>query len=349
MIDKEMNELKTMEKTLMTARLFEGFWDRWVSHGINLLEVSAVKNNLLTPEDWINAFSKLGKKHQNEAIAKQENNQRVEAETSYRLAALYYNLVYWIFPNRCSEKLDWYKKSTEITLKADLLSSVSVVRDTIKICGSSYAGRVRAPEKPKGCIIILNPIDSSKEELYSYEKHFVEAGFITISFDGPGQGETFLINGTAISKNSWKVFVDKVIDYTASKFPSQSINLFGTSSGAAWAIYGSANPKVNKVAAVSPPLDNSFSIPNYFGERVTYIAEDQQYVLPDYIDKNRISSVIIFHGNKDVMVADEDVYNFYKNMPSPKRLIEYPNEGHCCNFELHNVRELSITWFLSKG
>lgn len=348
-IGKDTNELRTIDKTLMTARLFEGFWDRWVSHGLNISEVLAVKDKLITPQDWICTFSGLGKKHQNEAIMRQKYDFKKEAEESYRIAALYYNLVYWIFPDQCREKIYWYKKSIEVVEAADRLSLVPCVKDSININGSSYAGRVRVPENPRGCIIIINPIDSSKEELYSYENHFSGAGFITISFDGPGQGESFVINETTVLKGSWKVFVDGIIDYAASNFSSYPIHLFGTSSGASWAIYGSTNSKVDKVAAVSPPLDNSFSIPNYFGERISYIAEDPQYVLPEYINKDGISHLILFHGNKDLMVADKDIYSFYKSIPSPKKMIEYPNEGHCCNFELHNVRELSIKWFSNKG
>lgn len=349
MIKKEMAEMKTIEKTLMAARLFDGFWDRWVAHGMILSEVSDARKILTTIDDWVKTFSHLGEKHGNEAFIQQEKGFKNEAEDSYRLAALYYNLVYWIYPNRSRDKIDWYKKSNNFVSKADRLSAVPCLKKTIVIDRNRFAGRIRIPNNPKGCIIIINPIDSSKEELYSYENHFVDSGFISVSFDGPGQGETFALNGLEITKDNWNLFVDKVIEYTASMFPKEPIYLFGTSSGAAWAIYGSANPRVDKVAAVSPPLENKFSIPKYFDDRINYIAKSPQYVLPNLINKDHCSSVILFHGNKDVMVADQDIYNFYKSIPSPKHLIEYPNEGHCCNFELYNVRNLSVKWFLSKG
>ncbi|WP_337020077.1 phosphopantetheine-binding protein [Oceanobacillus massiliensis] len=359
------NATKTIEKTLMTARLFDGFWDRWVAHGILLSEIEAVRQTLLTIDDWVNAFSELGEKHRKEALIKQEavleedvkedlkENLKEElieaAENSYRLAALYYNLAYWIYPNRCPEKMALYKKSSELVEKADRLSPIPCTFDAMIIDGIACPGRIRIPENPKGCIIIINPIDSSKEELYSYEQHFIDSHFITVSFDGPGQGETFMQNGLAIRGDNWKLFVDKLIDYAASKFPDLPIQLFGTSSGAAWSVYGSANPKVDKAAAVSPPIENGFSIPNYFGERISFITEHQQSgVLPNLTSTKDYGPVILFHGNKDVMVADQDIYDFYNSLPSPKELVEYPNEGHCCNFELSNVRYLSIEWFLDK-
>jgi alpha-beta hydrolase superfamily lysophospholipase len=193
---------------------------------------------------------------------------------------------------------------------------------------------------------MINPIDSSKEELFSYEMDFAKLRFITVSFDGPGQGETYVFHGHKATRTLWGLFVDEVIQFAADRFPDLPIHLFGTSSGANWAIHGSSHPKAGRVAAVSPAFDNQVKMPDYFRERLSYILDDSEsMLLPSLNNFEPFSPIILFHGNKDVMVHDEDVYELYRNLPPEKRLIEYENEGHCCNFKLAEIRQLSAEWY----
>lgn len=344
----DLDANSTIQKTLMTARLFDGFWDRWVVHGIDFTEVQSVRASLATLAGWTDSFSQLGGKHLEEAKQLEKEGFMEQAESRYRQSALYFNLVHWIYPDRTEEKVNWYQRSQEIVDKADAIASIPCRKERIVIDGMECIGRIRVPKDPIGCIIIVNPIDSTKEELYSYEQHFIGSGFITVSFDGPGQGETFTFNGMKVTKNRWETFVQHVIDWTVDHFPTQPMHLFGTSSGATWSIFGSTHPKVEKVASVSPAVGTDNEIPGYFGERIKFIAEpgESTHVIPSLKDVDRYQSILLFHGNKDVMVPDESMHQFYESLPSPKRLVEYPEEGHCCNYKLEEVRELSMKWFI---
>lgn len=345
---KNENIEKTIQKTLMTARLFDGYWDRWIVHGIDFSDVQLVKSSLISDKRWSESFGKLGEKYYEQANQLESDGMIKQAEDTYRKAALYYNLVHWIYPERTTEKINWYKKVHEIVAKADSLASISCRIESFTIDRIACAGRVRELENPKGCIIIINPIDSTKEELYSYEKHFIESGFNTVSFDGPGQGETYTFNGLKVTKKRWEDFIHQVIEWTAQHFPNQPIYLFGTSSGASWSIYGSTHPKVEKVAAVSPAVTGGTTIPGYFGERIQFISEKDSstHIIPILNDVTQYLSILLFHGNKDVMVHDRDMHLFYDSLSSPKKLVEFEEEGHCCNYKLEEVRDISMEWFV---
>ncbi|WP_102027423.1 alpha/beta hydrolase [Salirhabdus sp. Marseille-P4669] len=336
----------TIQKTLMTARLFDGFWDRWIAHGIRESDCKELQSSLVTVEDWINGFSRFAKKYHDLATEYEQFQNRFEAEKWYRLTALYYNLMYWVFPDRSEEKKKWYQRVKEYVGKADQLSAISYKYDYIEIDGVKCVGRIRIPDHSKGCIVIINPIDSAKEELYTYENHFIQSHYTTVSFDGPGQGETYLLNGLKATQKRWETFVHKVIDFAASHFINQPIYLFGTSSGAAWSIYGSEHPKVERVVAVSPPIMEVPATPNYFTDRLALVMDKEaQSILPNLNTQSSYSSIFLFHGKKDVMVSTKDMHYFYERLLSPKMLVEYPEEGHCCNFKLHEVRDLAMEWF----
>ncbi|MUK89045.1 alpha/beta hydrolase [Ornithinibacillus sp. L9] len=340
-----IKEKTTIQKTLMTARLFEGFWDRWVAHGVILSEVIYMKNTLISLKDWEATFEELALKHEEAANSYKQEGLSDKAEDSYRLSSLYYNLIQWIFPYCNQEKIKWYQKSLDMVKKADHLMDIPCEYDSITVDGVECPGRIRIPENSKGCIVMVNPIDSTKEELYSYEKQFNESGYITVIFDGPGQGETFTFNGLRATRARWEIFINLVIEYAAKKFKGYSINLFGTSYGAAWTIYGSGNSNVNKTAVVSPPVEGEAFIPNFLEDKMDHFIEgESKEVLPVYPDLDN-SSILVFHGKQDVLVRSEDMNRFFNSLPEPKNLIEYSDEGNGCNFKLTEIRDLSMKWY----
>lgn len=349
MLKVNLTPEKTIQKTIMTARLFEGFWERWIVHGIDPEDIKNGKDQLFEIDDWINYFQEVALSFEKKALSSQAKYELCQAEQYYRKAGLYYNLMQWIYPDRCEEKVHYYKQSIELFKQADKLSDVHTKLVKVLVEGQYCAGRVRIPAYYKGCMLIINPIDSSKEELYTYENHFLELGFITISFDGPGQGESFTLNHVKATNDLWNLFVDEIINYTHLNFSNLEISLFGTSSGAAWAIHGSKHPLVSRSIAVSPPTAKKSFVPGYFEERLAYVTEIPTNILPNLEEVTECKSVLLFHGNKDVMVSDEDMYKLFISLPEPKHIVEYADEGHCCNNKLHEVRELSNKWYYTKG
>jgi hypothetical protein len=334
-----------MEKTLMMTVMFDGFWDRWITHGIEPSAIKKFRPLVKSVERWTSEIEVYALLSRLNAQSQINEGKLQEAEFSYRRAALYYNLIQWLFPETGCDKTNWYGKSVELVRLADDIAGPEVSYAAIEVEGISCFGRVRRPNDPKGCIVILNPIDSTKEELFTYEKDFVDDGWMTVSFDGPGQGETYILNNLKASRNRWQLFLGKVIDYAAGLTPTLPLHLFGTSSGASWALYGGANTQVRKVIAVSPAMPSPIKLPDYFSERMSFIQEDGEVsILPEQDDYISPTPVLLVHGKKDVLVKDDDIYRLYDRLPAGKKLLEYNDEGHCCNFKLGEIRQKTVEW-----
>lgn len=345
----ELDDMRlTMDKTLLTANLFEGFWDRWKVHGVEIDDISFIRKLYLTKDLWFQGWRQLAEKKFKEAEYLERNGLIKQAELSYRTSALYYQLIHWLIPGRCKEKIDWLNISLDIVKQADQITSMKTNYVQLEIDHHAYFGRVRIPNKPIGVIIIMNPLDSTKEELFTYEMDFLEKGLITVSFDGPGQGQTYTIQGIKGTKARWQSFVDGIIEYAASNFIDQNIYLFGTSSGAAWAIYGSSHPGVSKAVAVSPAFrTDKIQLPDYFLERTRFVLEED-HILPSFHEMSLHKPILLVHGKKDVMVRDEDIYQLYEQLPFGKAYLEYEDEGHCCNYKLSEIRRITVDWFTGK-
>jgi hypothetical protein len=340
--------LKTIKRTLKTARLFDVFWERWIVHGLDKDDLTKARANLNSLEGWQNTWAKLAEEKERKAGEFESQRNYTEAEEAYRQTALYYNLNYWIDPKYSREKIHWYKKCLQFMNKADSLSDIPTTYKTLVLQDQSFcSGRIRVPDNPQGVIIIVNPIDSSKEELYKYEMEFVQKGFITMSFDGPGQGETFLLNDVIGTRVRWESFIHHLIDFAkeAYKLP---VYLFGTSLAASWVLYGSSNKNVEKAVAVSPAVElERMNMPGYFLDRIdcTCSLEPNEVPIPNFNNIEYQAPVLIFHGKKDGMIVNEEMYRLYQNITSKKHIHEYEDEGHVCNYKLKEIRKFTIEWF----
>ena len=338
---------KTIERTLRTALLVDGFWDRWIVHGIEREDLLAIRSSLTTLDRWLELWSGLAEEKARQAKVEMENGNRMKAEVLFRKSSLYFNLTQWIFPHPQEEKSKWYQHCLHYTYQADQLSTIETRYVHLEIEGHLLYGRVRIPRDPIGCMVIFNPIDSTKEELYSYEMDFTQNRMITISFDSPGQGQTFIQQKFKGTQNRLKNFADRLIEFPR-EFTSLPLYLFGTSSGAAWALYGSSRPGVERAVAVSP-TDNrdKLFLPAYFDARLDACIDD--YELMPHYDFPLRKPGLIYHGGKDAMVPPSFIENIEKQLPEESKLILFEEEGHCCNFKLEQIRRESIQWLMEKN
>ncbi|ESU71802.1 hypothetical protein T260_11735 [Geobacillus thermopakistaniensis] len=331
-----------MQKTIIAAKWIDGFWDRWIVHGVEKDDISSIRSFLVDKESWVETWGALARSWAERAVSLPA----AEAETAWRKASLYYHLAQWIIPERNEEKKEWLLKSLQAARIADELSPLETHYVQLDVEGKTCFGRVRLPVKAKGAVIIINPLDSTKEELFTYEDDFLQNGFVTVSFDGPGQGETYVHSGLKGAAGRWEQFIHLLIDWTSSHF-SLPICVFGTSSGASWAIYSSGHPKVRKVAAVSPAFESKeIQLPAYFVERVQFVSEEKGSVWLPQLERTTFRHpVLLVHGKRDTMVPSEHIYRLYDRLPVGKQLLEFDDEGHCCNYKLHYIRGYAASWF----
>lgn len=337
-----------MQRMVRTALLIEPFWERWLVHGVDIKDLQEVKAGLASPDDWVARWCRAAGSLEDEAAKHAVSGSYPIAEALYRRSSLYFNLAQWIYPERCEEKEQRYADCLRTMRFADSLSEHSVAYDSLEVEGHRCYGRIIVPSPKKGCIIIIVPIDSSKEELYRYEQDFLNAGYAVVSFDGPGQGETYTFGGLKGYKKRWEDFVHDVIGYAADMFPQLPLFLFGTSLGGSWALYGSGHPRISATAVVSPAVTfEKLRLPEYFLERMdrSCTLEAEHRAIPEYEMLTYKAPVLLFHGMKDQMVVTHDMYELYESIKAPKNIVEYEDEGHCANNRLDEIRHRSIQWF----
>ncbi|MFC7686966.1 serine aminopeptidase domain-containing protein [Ureibacillus sp. GCM10028918] len=338
-----------IEKTIFASVMDNGFWHRWIVHGIDEEFIKENKSKMISLKGWTETLAGKALEYTKVAGRFEERNDFFQAEHNYRKAAIYYNLAQWVFPEPSRERIDWYKRCVKQTHLADQVSEDTINHHTLSICGKKYVGRVRIPKGTLlGLVILVIPIDSTKEEFFLYEQDFAKKGFVVISFDGTGQGETLLIHGHKADIKSFEQFTQGIIEFAYQNFPDLSINLFGTSSGGAWAIEASKNSLVSKTAVVSPPpkSKSTIKLPDYFIVRMSNMLVDiKEDCLPLFETVEEIDNILMFHGGKDLLVNKDELLELFNRFAQEKRFLTYDEEGHCCNFKLPEIRRRVSEWF----
>ncbi|WEG12469.1 alpha/beta hydrolase [Pullulanibacillus sp. KACC 23026] len=339
----------TIKKTIFASVMDNGFWERWIAHGIDQEFILKNRGKMTNLENWVEKLQEKALEHSLVAKKLQDSGDSLQSELNYRIAALYYNLIQWVYPEPSGDKAKWYGLCLEQFSLADRVSMDKITHHSLMLDGKKYEGRVRIPgTTPKGVVIIVTPTDSTKEEMFTYESDFARSGMAVVSFDGTGQGETLIINGHKADQASWYKLVRELVDFVHNLFPKLSINLFGCSSGGSWAIEASRHPLVAKTVAVSPAPRHliNISLPDYFRERLhNMLADFDAGSLPVLDDVTEINNMLIIHGGKDLMVKGDDLYELYSRFSPEKRFIVYEEEGHCCNFKLPEIRRRASNWF----
>lgn len=338
-----------IEKTILASVLDNGFWHRWIVHGIDEDFVKENKSKMINVKGWTGALENRALNHEKLGKKFELAGDNQQAEFHYRKAGIYLNLAQWVFPTAKGVRAEWYQRCIEQFYRADRVSKDDIKYCTLRIDSNNYEGRIRVPKGDiYGVVILVTPTDSTKEEFYLYEQDFAEEGFVVITFDGAGQGETLLMNGHKADFESWEQFMKGVVEFAHNEFPSLAINLWGTSSGGAWAMEGSKHPLVSKIVTVSPPTKytSTVKLPDYFKERMSNMLVDFEVGhLPTFEDVTGISNILVFHGGKDLLISEPDLINAYNHFQPEKRFITYEEEGHCCNFKLGEIRHRSAEWF----
>jgi alpha-beta hydrolase superfamily lysophospholipase len=119
---------------------------------------------------------------------------------------------------------------------------------------NSYLPALKIPSQegiPKGTLIIHGGMDSFKEEAYSWAHYFINRGYETIIYEGPGQGEALIKSHLPLTYK-WEDPTKAVLDH----FNLDDVTILGFSMGG-WLCFRAAafEPRIKRVIASSVVFD----------------------------------------------------------------------------------------------
>lgn len=344
-------------------RITKKFWYRWLAHGADYGDIVTVMSKVKTFEQWLDEWNALAIKYEESA----KESVGLSAQNFYLKASVYYYLAQWAVFDVTKQKKEAYIKSKECFLEANKTLQVPVREVFFDYNGQKCPGYLRIPgnKEKTPCVIFVHGMDSAKEEVYWTEKEAVERGVASFYFDGPGQGELYIMN-EVLWKEDFDDVITKAIDYVSSipEIDNDNIFICGMSWGGYWALKMASKDKRIKACCSlgGPPSSKHFStlpIPIQMRFRKLFNKENEsvnsEYAqsifnkmnLDDDIQNIKCPTLII-HGKKDPLVPYALVEEMVDKLRCDKTFKVYEDGDHCCTQYANEVRNLAADWMVKK-
>jgi pimeloyl-ACP methyl ester carboxylesterase len=198
----------------------------------------------------------------------------------------------------------------------------------------------RPTERPRGTVVLLHPMSTSKAWFLSLGEKLADRGWDVVLPDlrGHGYSDGDIVTWGAMEKHDVKAIMDRLL---TGRSVHEPVYALGASLGGCVAIqYAAIDPRCRGVLAIAPPtgiagaarLMFDWSKPDYVAQVVRRAGELEGF------DPNEASAVeaarkltcplILVHGTEDWVVPLEHSREILQATAGPKRLIEVPKVGH---------------------
>jgi 2,6-dihydroxypseudooxynicotine hydrolase len=173
--------------------LWQNVMDRFLAEGAVYRELRDIQQRIARYEDWRSAWAEVGRATEERAQRCLESDCTQTAATDLWRSSIYYFFGQFLLWDDAAAKRETYADCARVFRKASNYLDVPQQPIEIPFRDIAMPGYLRLPAgiKRPPCVLLLNGLDTTKEEQLVISNLCVQRGLATISFDGPGQGETF--------------------------------------------------------------------------------------------------------------------------------------------------------------
>jgi pimeloyl-ACP methyl ester carboxylesterase len=324
-------------------------------------DMDRVNEKLKSGSMFTKAWATTAQEVETRAEVFEKRGWKPAALDAYLRACLLYGKARYTYFSDDPRKVLFSEKLNECFDKVISYNRTPIERITLDFEGKNiFANLHLNGSKAKSPALVMGPgTDLFKEEWYRIvEQYFLPKGFVALSIDGPGQGES-LTRGCKVSWDNYDRAVKTFIDYLIKRpeVDQERIAFFGVSTGSYWGF--SAALYDRRIKALATAMGNTgrdwegeyeLAQPN-FKKNFMYMAgyEDEEkfdkeiasrMILGDRVKKMTCPSLTI-HGEFDELTPLEHVIETYERVAGPKEMwvLEdmFHSMGSLCPYWLNGV------------
>jgi 2,6-dihydroxypseudooxynicotine hydrolase len=230
-----------------------------IANGVDYNDFVRATGSIERWEDWLDAWIATGDRHLALARDALAWHRKLSGGEALMRAAVSYHFAKFVWVLDADRHRQTTLAAASTMRDAHALLDPAAQRIAVPLDGGDAVGNLRRPSgRDSAPVVILLPgLDSTKEEFWRWENVFLRRGMATLSFDGPGQGETGLV--LAI-RPDYEVAVTAAIDALGglAGLDLDRLGAVGVSLGGYYVARAAAgDARLRAVAGVSGPFDLS--------------------------------------------------------------------------------------------
>lgn len=340
------------------AAVVANWLPRFLANGLDALQVQGVLARIDRWDQWAPAWTESAQEWEDRAVAAQQAGHEISAGQYFQRAALTLQFAQFVLTEDEDAREAIHRRQAEIfRIAAPLLRPPSEAVE-IPFAGTSIRGFLRRPAaSPEiGLVVLMPGLESTKEQFSTYEPYFLDRGLATLSFEGPGQGETWY--ETPFSDAAFREAFAAVLAYVAGlgDVEESRVALVGTSFGGYLALKAASNGAglagVVDLAGpydlaafdeLQPVLQDGFARLVKAPDLATAKTRLADVTLDGVLDGVR-APVLIVHGGKDTVIVPEHAHRIKEALQERAELWFEPEGNHACNNMFSVMRPAVADW-----
>ena len=335
------------------------FGPRYTVNGVPYGDFVDLTSSIERWDDWCRAWSDRGAIH--EAMGRQALAERQHLSAGEHLlrATACYHFGKYLFTQDPAQMHAAHMKAVACYTLALPHLDPPGERVLIPYEGKQLAGVLRLPATSAGkppLVIMCNGLDSTKEELDSFQVTFLRRGMATLAVDGPGQGEAeydFAIR--ADYEAVAKILIDWAL--TRGEIDATRVGIWGLSLGGYYAPRAAAFEKRLKACvAICGPYDwgalwdsvpgltrDAFRLRSKSADDAEAKRKAAALSLRGVADKITCPLLVVGAG-LDRLCPPEDAERLVKEARGPSELLIVPDGDHVAHNRAYAYRPQTADW-----
>jgi pimeloyl-ACP methyl ester carboxylesterase len=364
-VDRAMSTaVRSLSRVVGVRNITRPFWNRWRASLLGDDVIQRFLSEIDNLDNWLAAGLGIVVEEEAKFAGERASMTREQQITGLRRLSYLSHMAQWGSLPITEDKLRAYRKCRDYYVEAETLAfgdryrRFSIPWDDGVLWGNLHVPELRDHEPPPPVVAVVHGMDDVKEEHLMSELALLEAGFAVLGVDGPGQGESLLLEG-----HTWPTNFHEAISIAVSAAPAElpcdpeRLGLIGISWGGLW-IYKVAadDARVGGLYDLGGPVDaRRWTRLPYFLKtkycQVLGISDPEQIPEKDEVFSIRDSELLdrvrcpvrIVHGGRDPLVPTADKQWLAEELPRlhPDQRVElkvYPNGDHCCTAYASEIR-----------
>jgi steroid delta-isomerase-like uncharacterized protein len=337
--------------------------DRVIFNGLDLCDYIQLEKALERGENWVEVCVNLGDRAVAVAERALANGNTLTARTFFLNATALYRVGQYVIPVDVDRKVSIYRKMIDTYSRAAKLFDPPIQKVEIPFDGYTMTGWLRLPKDAgNNCpaVVSVGGADGWREEHHNYSEHFVARGIAYLMVDGPGQGETRLINKAYMPFDFEKAFDAAVNFLYKDDRVGKKIGISGWSFGGHLVAKTASYSKKLSAAAVIggsyDPIEILKGIPIFMKVYAAMTGKDEAetaQMVKNWNMKGHAEKItcplIVIHGKPDFIYSIEGAQRLYDEASSEDKEIHIWEDGnHCVTNHTTEVINLVADWFAEK-
>jgi 2,6-dihydroxypseudooxynicotine hydrolase len=340
----------------------KNFLSRFTVNGVAASDFEDVVNALESWDDWCSKWSERAAVHEElgrEALAQKHF---VSAAEHLSRAAVTYHFAKYLFVQDMKQMRAAHMKAVECLDLALPHLDPPGQRVLIPYEGSQLVGTLRLPKgvtRPPVVLMTMG-LDSTKEELLTFETTFLDRGMAILAFDGPGQGEAeyeFPI------RYDYENVVGPVIDWLSQRddVDASRIGVWGISLGGYYAPRAAAFEKRLKACVANcgpynwgalwdklPGLTRDAYIRRSHSASPEEAREKAFQLSLEGVAEKIECPLFVIAAGLDRLCPPEDAEKLASEAKGPTTLLVIPDGNHVAHNRFYKYRNQSADWMAAQ-